>query len=429
MKKYEILTSDDNLCKTINKDTLHRNIKIINLMRLLNHVNENFMMSIDGEWGTGKTFFVKQMIYLCKNFQNINNCVIESNKETIETFSKKHLVVYYNAWENDNHEEPLESLIFNILNEYPKYKEKIENPEELFNTVKPILKNVIEKLTSGIITKDCFENFKSFEDLAESIVTIEEKQEALNKLLDMLMEDNERILLIVDELDRCKPDYAVKLLEVLKHFYNNSKLTIIVVTNNRQLSYTIKKYYGNDFDGYGYLNKMYDTVFTLEVEKLDNYIREYYKILYSTSLPHDTSYELFQFLKFSYRECNRYMSMYRIIENYIDYYQDKYLVESCILLPFTLILKVKNINDYNKFITGNGKTIINEFINFVARNNENYYNWLIDILGVKENENLSEKFFARYLQVFSNDKFHIKYPYFEAISMLGNSIKINDDEN
>lgn len=429
MKKYEILTSDDNLCKTINKDTLHRNIKIINLMRLLNHVNENFMMSIDGEWGTGKTFFIKQMIYLCKNFQNINNCVIESKKETIETFSKKHLVVYYNAWENDNHEEPLESLIFNILNEYPKYKKKIENPEELFNTVKPILKNVIEKLTSGIITKDCFENFKSFEDLAESIITIEEKQEALNKLLDMLMEDNERILLIIDELDRCKPDYAVKLLEVLKHFYNNSKLTIIVVTNNRQLSYTIKKYYGNDFDGYGYLNKMYDTVFTLEAEKLDNYIREYCEILYRTYLPHDTSYELFQFLKFSYRECNKYMSMYRIVEYYVDCYQDKYLVESCILLPFTLALKVKNINDYNKFITGNGKAIINEFINFAARNNENYYNWLIDIFGVKENENLSEKFFARYLQVFSNDKFNNKYPYFEAISMLGNSININYDEN
>lgn len=429
MKKYEILTDDDSLCKTINKDILHRNIRIINLMTFLNYVNENFIMSIDGEWGTGKTFFVKQMIYLCKNFQKVDNYTINSNKKIIDAFSKKHLVVYYNAWENDNHEEPLESLIYNILNEYPKYKEKIENLEEIFNTVKPILKNVIEKLTSGIISKDCFENFKSFEDLAESIVTIEEKQEALNKLLDMLMNDNERILLIVDELDRCKPDYAVKLLEVLKHFYTNSKLTIIVVTNNRQLSYTIKKYYGNDFDGYGYLNKMYDTVFTLEVDRLENYIREYCEILYSTYLPHDTSYELFQFLKFSYRECNKYMSMYRIVENYIDYYQDKFLFESCILLPFTLALKVKNINDYNKFIIGNGKTLINEFIDFVARNNEKYYNWLIDILEVKENENLPEKFLAKYLQVFSTDKFYNKYPYFEAISMLGNFIVFNDNEN
>ena len=56
MKRYELIPDDDNIEATINEDLLGRNKKLINLMKLLNNINENFLMSIDGEWGTGKTF-------------------------------------------------------------------------------------------------------------------------------------------------------------------------------------------------------------------------------------------------------------------------------------------------------------------------------------------------------------------------------------
>lgn len=55
MKRYELIADDDNIETTINEDLLGRNKKLINLMKLLNNINENFFMSIDGEWGTGKT--------------------------------------------------------------------------------------------------------------------------------------------------------------------------------------------------------------------------------------------------------------------------------------------------------------------------------------------------------------------------------------
>ena len=55
MKRYELIPDDDNIEATINEDLLGRNKKLINLMKLLNNINENFFMSIDGEWGTGKT--------------------------------------------------------------------------------------------------------------------------------------------------------------------------------------------------------------------------------------------------------------------------------------------------------------------------------------------------------------------------------------
>lgn len=432
MKKYELLINDENLLSTINDDLLERNSKIINLMKLLNNVNENFILSIDGEWGTGKTFFIKQLIYICNSHSTIDCIKTHKDYAKIQEFSQKHIVVYYNAWENDNHDNPLESLIYNVLNEYPKYKKRFENPEELFGTIKPILENIIEKSSLGYITKDCFEKLKSFEDLADSIVTIEEKQSSLNKLFNKIIKSDERILLVVDELDRCRPDYAVKLLETLKHFYNNPKLSIIVVTNNRQLSYTIKKYYGSDFDGYGYLNKIYDSVITLGIDNLENYVKKHCEIIQSTNLPENISFELFKYLKFSYRECNKYMSMYKIVEPYTDFKdsfnRNKYLFEADVLLPMALALKIKNINIYNSFITGNGDEIIKSFLAFLESDNDerDYIRWLSEILPRNETENLVDKFIKEYKKIFAKKTSYENFPYLEAISMLGNSINFSD---
>lgn len=431
MKKYELLINDDNLFSTINNDWLGRNIKIINLMKLLNNVNENFIISIDGEWGTGKTFFIKQLIYICNNHSKIDNIKFHKDYAKVQEFSKKHIVVYYNAWENDNHDYPLDSLIYNILNEYPKYKNHIENSKELFGAVKPILENIIEKGSLGCITKDCFEKLKSFEDLADNIVTIEEKQSSLNKLFNKIIKSDERVLLVVDELDRCRPDYAVKLLETLKHFYNNSKLSIIVVTNNRQLSYTIKKYYGNDFDGYGYLNKIYDSVITLGIDNLENYVKKHCEIIQSTNLPENISFELFKYLNFSYRECNKYMSMYKIVEPYTDFKdsfnRNKYLFEADVLLPMALALKIKNIDNYNNFISGNGDEIIKSFLAFLEKDNDehDYIRWLSELLPSNETESLNDVFIMEYKKVFTKRTSYDNFPYLEAISMLGNSIDFN----
>lgn len=433
MKKYELLDSKANLHNTINEDWLGRNNKIINLMKLLNHVNDNFIISLDGEWGTGKTFFIKQLIYICNSYENIDNIKFHKDFSEVKAFSKKHIVVYYNAWENDNHGNPLESLIYNILNEYPKYRKHIENPNKMFEAVKPILEAIIEKGSFGFINKECFENLNSFEDLANSIITVEEKQHALNKLFNKIINSDERILLIVDELDRCRPSYAVELLEALKHFYNNSKLSILVVTNNRQLSYTIKKYYGNDFDGYGYLNKIYDTVITLGIDNLENYVKNHCKIMESTYLPENISFELFKYLNFTYRECNKYMSMYRIVEPYTDFRDSlgkkSFLFEADVLLPISIALKIKNIEEYNSFVTGAGEEIIKSFLAFLEaeEGDHDYVNWLSEILLLKDDESLEKCFIQKYKEVFANNKVYYSFPYFEAISMLGNSIDFGDN--
>ena len=408
MKKYELLINDNNLLDTINSDYLKRNNKLINFIRLLNNINENFIISIDGEWGSGKTFFVNQLQYIRDNYNNID--FIKNNEDYLleaKKFSTKYIPIYYNAWENDNHDDPLSSLIFNFLNEYPKFQRKPEKlTEEIFETIFPILKKIIVKKVNeycDCITEDCFNNVKTFCSLAESIYTIEEKKTALNELFDKITDNDERILLIVDEVDRCCPDYAVKLLETLKHFYDNPNLTIVIATNNKQLSYTIKKYYGNDFDGYGYLNKIYDTVIKLEVDNIENYSEKYCEINKSDTLDGMVSIMLFKYLRFSYRECNRYTSMYNIVKRYRDYKSDfasnnnKFVFCSNVLLPITLALKIKDIDKYNNFVSGNGEDIMKSFIGFIENlNDKSYIDWLYYIIPEVKKEKLIDIFIEKY---------------------------------
>lgn len=434
MKRYELIPDDDNIKVAINEDLLGRNKKLINLMKLLNNINENFLMSIDGEWGNGKTFFVKQLKYICENVEDIEYIKNHKDYDKILQFSNKYLPIYYNAWENDNHGDPLESIIYNILDQYPQYRKEIENPAGLFSSIKTILLNIIDKGSLGIISKECFEQLNSFEELSKNIFTVEETIGAVNELFEKILNDDSRLLLIIDELDRCRPDYAVKMLETLKHFYNNKKLTIVVVTNNKQLSYTIRKYYGNEFDGYGYLNKIYDTVITLEVENLDNYLKRHCQIINSTHLPENMSALLFNFLHFSYRECNKYMSMYRIVEpytNYQDYFdENRYLFEADMLLPIALALKIKDIEEYSRFINGESEEFIKKLlisIRYIDYDNR-YEIWFKKILRAKEDEALEEAFIRRYKDLFTRTPRNNDFPYLEAISMLGNSINFFEEQ-
>lgn len=59
----------------------------------------------------------------------------------------------------------------------------------------------------------------------------------------------------------CKPTNVIKLLEEVKHFYNHKALTIIFSADLIQLSNTIKKMYGNNFDAELYLQRFFVILF------------------------------------------------------------------------------------------------------------------------------------------------------------------------
>lgn len=251
MKKYELELNDENLHETIEQDILGRNANLLMLGRMLLNQHDNIMISLDGSWGSGKTFFIKQFEYLIKNLDKFpdNRIFVEDEKAVFESLRDNNLVVYYNAWQNDDHDDPLKSIIFSVLNEFPNQKKQLLTFKEYKKIVKAIAEIVLNVTGLKDFKLDTIEEMKTFEDVTNSIVTIEEKKEAFNKLVDNLLVEKQRLILIVDELDRCRPTYAVKILETLKHFYANKKITVIVATNNHELSHTIKKFYGSEFDG------------------------------------------------------------------------------------------------------------------------------------------------------------------------------------
>ena len=435
MRKYELQFDDESIKDTIHSNTLNRNDKLFNLIRLLNSMNENHIISIDGSWGSGKTFFIKQLMYLKSNH---NDCAFikQDIHDTITEFDKKYILVYYNAWENDDHNDPLESIIYNLLNILPKYSDTFIDGTELFDLIKKSWMNFIEVSSLGIVKTDDIKEMKTFSDLSDSVNTIEEKKNAVLTLLSHITR-HKRILLIIDELDRCKTDFAVKLIETIKHFYDSPKMSTIFVTNNNQLSKTIKKFYGNEFDGYSYLNKIYDAVIPLHSDNIEQYSKKYLDIYHSTNLPEDVSIFLFKHYNFSYRECNKYMSMYRLIEPYIQWHgkfpqHNSNIDISCIFVPISIALKVKDIYLYEKFIQNDGSDILKELFDDdkLKSENSNLYRWFCEIFKVKEGMELSNRVANRYKEIFISDNTYDygKYPYMEAISMLGNLIHIEDDK-
>jgi hypothetical protein len=59
---------------------------------------------------------------------------------------------------------------------------------------------------------------------------------------------NERLVLIIDELDRCNPNFSIRLLEILKHMFNIDGLFVILVLNNNFFNQSLKSVYGATFD-------------------------------------------------------------------------------------------------------------------------------------------------------------------------------------
>ena len=195
---YDFELNDEQLLNCIKYNKLNRNTKINNLLKMINLLKRNTIISIDGNWGCGKTVFVKQIelinkLYI-KDNANLGN-ETSLDEKVIDKFNENHMVYYYNAWENDNHIDPLKSIIYKIINDYPTeqaqtFDGNIQIPLNFKEFFKSISQNLID-----------IDKVESFKDLVANIYTVEEQKEALNNLLNSILPENKKIVMIIDELD------------------------------------------------------------------------------------------------------------------------------------------------------------------------------------------------------------------------------------
>jgi len=80
------------------------------------------------------------------------------------------------------------------------------------------------------------------------------------------------LLVMVDELDRCRPSYAVELLEVAKHLFAVRHVVFALAVNRSELEHSVKALYGDEFDAHGYLRRFFDVDFQLPAPDRNQFI-------------------------------------------------------------------------------------------------------------------------------------------------------------
>lgn len=355
--------SDECIANFIQSDSVGRNVYLNSFISALNSVNQNTYISIDANWGSGKTVFMKQLEYL--NYCSLNTFNAPSLDSTaIGNFQNKYAVFYYNAWENDYHDDPLQSLLFSLIDKLytdEKRKEKARSLTEA--AVKSIAIEAVKVLSKGIVDIDKISDAENIDDLTSNIRAVNERKQAVSDIISKILPDGKKLLFIIDELDRCNPEFAVRLMEVAKHYYSDDSIVFVLSTNNRQLVHTVQKYYGDNFDGYGYLDKLYDLI--LELPKVD--IKQYFQT--QLKVPKDGYYvnmmpiEMSKYLDLTMREANRYYSLLSFIKGRLtggDRF-DKDSVNALthfVFVPLAIALKIRDIKLYDMFISGNGEQLI-----------------------------------------------------------------------
>ena len=259
MNYFELLPTEDNLIKTLNEDLLGRNLQLAYFYSLLESQKNARTIAIEGKWGSGKTFFVKQSIMII-NAKNPMSDYDDKKREKVLQhipFEKKedenyNLAVYYDSWANDNNSQPIISLIYEIAKQLG-LTYMLSPDFNVFKTAASVIEIITDRDIKGIV-----DSLKSDNPIAR----FEEEKELdvkINQFLsEVINERGNRLIVFIDELDRCKPSFAVQLLEQIKHFLNDERITFVLSVNVDELQHTIKRYYGESFDASRYLDRFFD---------------------------------------------------------------------------------------------------------------------------------------------------------------------------
>ena len=349
--------TDEQILKHLRNNTILRNNQLSMLVKLLNSLKENTVLAIDGAWGSGKTVFVKQLLMLSDStIQDYDHNTLD--KAAINLLRKKQKTFYFNAWEYDYLGDALSAMLLKLIAD----DDESLNAASIKKAVSMInISAGLKNLTHDFIDID---NKTRKADLVKAVKDQVNRHDAVNEFINKLKGDSERLIFVIDELDRCRPSFAVELLEVVKHYFMRDDVTFIITTNVNQLSHTIKKYYGSDFDGYAYLNKFFDFIFGLSNINTEDYIRRVLDWNTGSYTADGVSYDAIKYYGLEMREINSYYSSLRLVNAFLareNHWHNNKRPTQFVFITFALALKVKNNTLYEQFISGRGEGILNDF--------------------------------------------------------------------
>ena len=251
-------------------DKLGRKDSIDTLNSLLDNLNGPFTLAVDAPWGMGKTTFI-----------NFWQRVLEA---------KNCPCLYFNAWEADFSSDPLTAFIGEISSQFrdgsDSRKKRIDKLKEVANVIaRRSIPLAIRLGTFGILDIDPSSEKAIADMMADTTKTLvdqylEEKENAkelkkqLEEIIESLTENGEdkKLIIFVDEIDRCRPTFALELLERIKHLFNTPNLIFVLAIDKPQLEISLSAVYGQEFNSKEYLRRFIDLEFQLRTEKTQNYL-------------------------------------------------------------------------------------------------------------------------------------------------------------
>ena len=241
-----------------NDDVLGRRDIATRLTKLIQSQKVPFVISIDGSWGTGKTFLLKRW---------------QKDLE-VNGFS----AIYFNAWEDDFCDDPLLAIL-GQLSEYFKEGKLKGIASRLFQVAGSLLKqNALSVLHKHIgldleIKNKEQDQRNLLEEYLDQRATKDQLKQHLEKISAAVLEETGHpLVFIIDELDRCRPTFAIELLERVKHIFDVPNLVFVFGINREELCAALQSVYG-EIDAAVYVRRFFDMELILPEADLEGFCR------------------------------------------------------------------------------------------------------------------------------------------------------------
>ncbi len=229
------------------------------LIRLIGTLPGNFVIAVDSPWGTGKTVMLKML--------------------QARLSAEKHPCLYFNAWETDFADDPLiafigemDELLKAVWPDEANRQEEIERFKKKAGMfAKRAIPAVVRLGTMGLVELPSDMERVLAEasgGLADDVIgeylkekgAIAEFKAKLGKVMSAIETIGKKspVVILVDELDRCRPLYAIEMLERIKHVFNVENVVFVVAVDKQQLGISLGAVYGSGFNYIEYLRRFFD---------------------------------------------------------------------------------------------------------------------------------------------------------------------------
>ncbi len=236
------------------------------LTDLIRHQSDSLVISLNGQWGTGKTFLLKRW----------------QKKLEQEGFH----AIYFNAWEDDFCDDPLVAIIGQLSEFLEKEEVLKEYAPKIKKALNPLLIRTLESVTKKFTGVDLSALQEQFADNALKAYSLQRSNKVrlkaqLETMSTRVVEETGLpLVFVIDELDRCRPTFSIELLERVKHIFDVPGMVFVFGVNRDELCSSTRSIYG-EIDADVYLRRFFDMEFLLPEANSENFCRhliERYKL-------------------------------------------------------------------------------------------------------------------------------------------------------